>query len=58
MLEMAVDDAKSLLADTFLADKPVIPVSAYTGAGIEELKKALQRMTETADAKSLSLIHI
>ncbi|WP_278549165.1 selenocysteine-specific translation elongation factor [Cloacibacillus evryensis] len=52
MLEMAVDDAKSLLADTFLADKPVIPVSAYTGAGIEELKKALQRMTETADAKS------
>lgn len=52
MLEMAVDDAKSLLADTFLADKPVIQVSAYTGAGIEELKKALQRMTETADAKS------
>lgn len=52
MLEMAVDDAKSLLADTFLADKPVIPVSAYTGAGIEELKKALQRMTETADAKN------
>ena len=54
MLEMAVDDAKSLLADTFLADKPVIPVSAYTGAGIEELKKALQRTPRAAKALSSS----
>ncbi len=52
MLEMAMDDARSLLSDTFLADKPLIPVSAVTGAGIGELKKALQLMTEKADAKS------
>ena len=52
MLEMAVDDAKSLLAGTFLSDKPVIPVSAFTGKGIEELKRALQQMTEKAGAKS------
>lgn len=52
MLEMAVDDAKSLLAGTFLGDKPVLPVSAITGAGIEELKNALQKMTESSPSKS------
>ncbi len=52
MLELAVDDARTLLADTFLADKPVIPVSALTGAGIDELKAALQKMTEESESKS------
>ncbi|MEG1604021.1 MAG: selenocysteine-specific translation elongation factor, partial [Cloacibacillus sp.] len=52
MLELAVDDARTLLADTFLADEPVIPVSALTGAGIDELKAALQKMTEESESKS------
>ena len=51
-LELAIDDAKSALAGTFLEEKPIIPVSALTGAGIEELKGALQKMTESAPTRS------
>ncbi|OUO95041.1 selenocysteine-specific translation elongation factor [Cloacibacillus sp. An23] len=52
MLEMAIDDARTLLAGTFLGDKPIVPVSAVTGAGIEELKAELQKMTESSERKS------
>lgn len=52
MLEMAIDDARTLLAGTFLEDKPIVPVSAVTGAGIDELKAQLQKMTETSEGKS------
>ena len=52
MLELAIEDARELLADTFLADKPILPVSAYTGAGIDKLKAALQEMTEHAQSKN------
>ncbi|MBQ9881312.1 MAG: selenocysteine-specific translation elongation factor [Synergistes sp.] len=48
MLELATDDVKNILHGTFLEDKPVIPVSALTGAGIAELKNELQKMTEKA----------
>lgn len=51
MLEMAIDDARSLLSGTFLADKPIVPVSAFTGAGIDELKAELQKMTEQSEGK-------
>ena len=52
MLEMAIDDARTLLAGTFLEDKPIVPVSAVTGAGIDALKAELQKMTETSEGKS------
>mgnify|MGYP000526715360 CR=1 FL=1 len=52
MLEMAIDDARTLLAGTFLEDKPIVPVSAVTGAGIDALKVELQKMTETSEARA------
>lgn len=42
MVELVTDDVTSLLAGTSLADAPIIPVSSSTGAGLEELKRALE----------------
>jgi selenocysteine-specific elongation factor len=40
-LEMATGELRSALAGSFLADAPIIPVSARTGAGLPELRSAL-----------------
>lgn len=52
MLELAIDDVKNITAGTFLEDKPVMPVSALTGAGIAELREELRKMTENAAPRS------
>ena len=36
-LELVEDEVRDLLADTSLADAPILPVSATTGAGLEDL---------------------
>jgi selenocysteine-specific elongation factor len=41
LLALASEDVRSALAGTALADAPVIPVSARTGAGLDQLKAAL-----------------
>ncbi|MEO6391799.1 MAG: selenocysteine-specific translation elongation factor [Pyrinomonadaceae bacterium] len=41
MLELVRDEARELVADSFLADAPMLAVSAKTGAGLPELKAAL-----------------
>ncbi|BDQ33176.1 selenocysteine-specific translation elongation factor [Pseudodesulfovibrio portus] len=43
-LEMVEDEVASYLEPTFLSGAPVIPVSAHTGAGLEELKDALRTL--------------
>ncbi len=40
-LELATLEARELVAGTFLAGAPVIPVSATTGAGLDALRRAL-----------------
>jgi len=40
-LELVKDDVASLVADTFLAGAPILPVSAKTGAGLPELRAAI-----------------
>lgn len=40
-IDLVRDDIKSELAGTFLEDAPIIPVSAETGEGIEDLRRAL-----------------
>ncbi|HTH51976.1 MAG TPA: SelB C-terminal domain-containing protein, partial [Pyrinomonadaceae bacterium] len=40
-LELARLDIAELIADSFLADAPIIPVSSKTGDGIDELKEVL-----------------
>lgn len=41
LLELVQEEARELVAGSFLATAPVIAVSARTGAGLEELKQAL-----------------
>src|SRR5262249_10153831 len=40
-LELVKDDVASLVADTFLAGAPILPVSAKTGAGLPELRASI-----------------
>ena len=49
------EDVRARLKDTFLADSPIIRVSATTGKGIEALKKALMAAVSRAEARSASL---
>jgi len=42
--ELAAEEAAELLAETALAGTPVVPVSAITGEGIEELRGALREV--------------
>src|SRR5437870_4525888 len=44
LLELARDEAKELVAGSFLQDAPVIAVSSRTGEGLEELRTALRQV--------------
>jgi selenocysteine-specific elongation factor len=44
MVELAVSDVTDHVLGTFLEDAPVVPVSATTGAGLGELRAALDRL--------------
>jgi methionyl-tRNA synthetase len=43
-IELVRDDVAALVRGTFLEGAPVVPVSAKTGAGLEELRKALRAL--------------
>jgi selenocysteine-specific elongation factor len=48
LLEVATAEVEDLVQSTFLAGKPIVPVSAVSGAGIDELRAAL-----TAEAAAI-----
>lgn len=48
MLAIVEEDVREQLASTTLADAPVIPVSATTGDGLDDLRDALDRVLEAA----------
>ena len=50
--ELAVEDIKDFTKGTFLEGSPVIPVSAVTGEGIEELISALDRMVDQVEERA------
>lgn len=50
-LELALDDVRELLADTPYADAPIVPTSAVTGAGLDDLRAALAREGGRARAR-------
>ena len=52
-VEMVKEDVKEQVKGTFLEDKPIYPVSAYTGEGIRELREALKKLVAQAQEKSL-----
>ena len=43
-VQAVAEEAEALAADTGLAGAPVLPVSAITGEGVPELRRALQRL--------------
>lgn len=53
-LELVTEDVRDFLKDTFLASAPLVPVSAFTGQGLPELRQALEdvaeEIEETADS--------
>jgi selenocysteine-specific elongation factor len=49
-LAIALDEVREQVAGTVLADAPVVPVSATTGEGLDELTAALDAMLASAPA--------
>jgi selenocysteine-specific elongation factor len=45
-IELVKDDVSTFLADTFLADAPIVEVSAVTGKGLQELIAILDKMVK------------
>ncbi len=50
-LELVKDDVSSFLKGTFLENAPIIPVSAVTGRGLDELLKTLDEMISKIPAR-------
>lgn len=51
-LELVQEEVRNLVADTFLADAPIVASSSKTGAGLEELKAAVLSAAEIAAASN------
>jgi selenocysteine-specific elongation factor len=52
-LELVSEDTREFLKGTFLEGKPIVPVSAKTGQGIDELKHILQALVARVPPKQL-----
>jgi selenocysteine-specific elongation factor len=52
-LELVREDTREFLKGTFLEGEPIVPVSAKTGQGLDELKHALQGLVERVPPKHL-----
>lgn len=53
-LELVTDDVRQELAGTVLESAPLVPVSAVTGAGLDDLKAALGTLLATITPHALS----
>ena len=51
ILELAKLEIQEFVAGSFLQEAPIVPVSAKTGAGLEELKRELARLAEAAERR-------
>ena len=54
-LTLVMDDIAQLVEGTFLEGKALIPVSAFTGEGLQDLKRALYEMVCKTDDKETHL---
>lgn len=52
MLSLARADVAELTAGAFLADAPIVPVSAVTGQGLDELRRAIEQTAAAAVQRS------
>jgi selenocysteine-specific elongation factor len=53
-LDLVQEDIRDFLQGTFLASAPIIPVSAATGEGLEQLLEKLQILSESVEARASS----
>lgn len=53
LIELVEDDVRSHVADTFLADAPILRVSAVTGQGLDALRDALAALAGQTQAREL-----
>lgn len=53
-LELVQEEIKDALKDTFMAEAPVIPVSAVTRAGLNDLTQLIDRMTQETEERNIS----
>ncbi len=51
-MELVTDDVRDFVKDTFLENKPIVPVSAHAGDGLESLRNALAEIANATPAKS------
>ena len=52
LLELVTSEAAELVAGSFLESAPIIPVSAKTGAGLDQLKAALEEVSLQVPARA------
>ncbi len=50
--DIVTEEARDLVAGTFLEGKPIVPVSAVAGTGLEELKAALRAEAEALPVRA------
>ena len=50
--ELAIDDIQAFTKGTFLEEAPIIPVSAVTGEGLQDLIASLERLVEQVEERS------
>jgi len=53
LVELAVEEIRDYLASTPFADAPIVPVSAITGRGLDELRATLVEVSRTARPRQL-----
>jgi selenocysteine-specific elongation factor len=51
IIKLVTMEIKDFLKDSFMADSPVVPVSAKTGEGVEDIKKHLYQIALTLQEK-------
>ena len=56
MLLLVQEDARALVAGSFLEGAPIVPVSSRTGAGLERLRTTLKTIADEVPAKSSDLV--
>ena len=52
LVELAIDDVRAEMADSFLAEAPIMPCSAHTGEGLDALKDALSTLVAQVPARA------
>ena len=56
MLLLVQEDARALVAGSFLEGAPIVPVSSRTGAGLERLRSTLKTIADEVPPKSSDLV--